>query len=112
MRRLTSALLLAAALPAFAQDADSKPKLTVVPFALLSADVSPRASLKAVGMLSQEFKSAEKFDLVEAKKKETEVAFTEGLTQARKHVAGLRSPRSDASPDASAWLARTRACWR
>ncbi|MDX2010555.1 MAG: PEGA domain-containing protein [Myxococcaceae bacterium] len=86
MRRLTSALLLAVALPALAQDADPKPKLTVVPFALLSADVNPRASLKAVGMLSQEFKSAEKFDLVEAKKKETEVAFTEGLTQARKHV--------------------------
>ena len=36
MRRLTSALLLAVALPAFAQDADPKPKLTVVPFALLN----------------------------------------------------------------------------
>jgi tetratricopeptide (TPR) repeat protein len=86
MRRLIPALVLVAALPALAQDADPKPKLTVVPFALLSADINPRASLKAVGMLSQEFKSAEKFELLEAKKKETEAAFTDALAQARKHV--------------------------
>ncbi|MCA2980110.1 MAG: PEGA domain-containing protein [Myxococcaceae bacterium] len=94
MRRLTSALLLAAALPALAQDAETKPKLTVVPFALLSADVSTRASQKAVGMLSQEFKSAEKFELVEAKKREAEAAFAEALAEARKLVTDAQELRA------------------
>lgn len=85
MRRLTPALTLLLALPAFAQEGDAKQKLSVVPFALLSADVNPRASIKAVGMLSQEFKSAEKFELVEGKKKEADLA-NDALGEARKAV--------------------------
>lgn len=84
MRRLIVASSLLAALSVFAQEGE-KPKLSVVPFALLSADINPRASTKAVGMLSQEFKSAEKFQLVEGAKKDSDT-FAEGLAEARKAV--------------------------
>lgn len=83
MRRLTLAVSLLAALPVLAQDA--KPKLSVVPFALLSAEINPRASAKAVGMLSQEFKSAEKFELVETRKKDADAA-ADGLAEAKKLI--------------------------
>lgn len=85
MLRLISALTSLLAVTAFAQEPAEKPKLSVVPFALLSADINPRASVKAVGMLSQEFKSAEKFELIEAKKKEADAA-AEALAEARKFV--------------------------
>lgn len=84
MRRLLSVLALVVASAVFAQEGE-KPKLSVVPFALLSADINPRASVKAVGMLSQEFKSAEKFELVEGKKKDADAA-ADALTEARKHI--------------------------
>ena len=85
MPRLIPALSLLLALPVMAQEAEPKPKLSVVPFALLSADINPRASTKAVGMLSQEFKSAEKFELVDAKKKEADAA-ADALSEARKAI--------------------------
>lgn len=85
MRRLTSALVAFLALPALAQEPEGRPKLSVVPFALLSADVNPRASVKAVGMLSQEFKSADKFELLDAKKKDADAA-ADALSDARKLV--------------------------
>jgi hypothetical protein len=84
MPRLVPALSLLLALPVVAQESEAKPKLSVVPFALLSADINPRASIKAVGMLSQEFKSAEKFELVDLKKKEADAA--DALSEARKLV--------------------------
>ncbi len=88
MRRVIPALALAfvTTVPALAQEAgDAKPKLTVVPFALLSADVTQRASTKAVGMLSQEFKSADKFELVDARKLQADPS-AEALGEARKQV--------------------------
>lgn len=92
MRRVISALCVLVASAGFAQEGE-KPKLTVVPFALLSADVNPRASTKAVGMLSQEFKSAEKFTLVEAAKSETD-PFADGLAEARKAVDAAKELRA------------------
>lgn len=94
MRRVLPALCVALALPAFAQEPDARPKLSVVPFALLSADINPRASVKAVGMLSQEFKSAEKFELVDFKKKETD-ATAEALAEARKAVEEAKELRAN-----------------
>lgn len=93
MRRLTSLVPLLLALPALAQEGEGKPKLSVVPFALLSADINPRASTKAVGMLSQEFKSAEKFELVEGKKKDADAA-SDALGEARKAVDDAKDLRA------------------
>lgn len=93
MPRLIPALSLLLALPVMAQEAEPKPKLSVVPFALLSADINPRASTKAVGMLSQEFKSAEKFELVDAKKKEADAA-ADALSEARKAIEEAKELRA------------------
>ncbi|MBE2253910.1 MAG: PEGA domain-containing protein [Myxococcus sp.] len=93
MLRLLPALSLLLALPALAQDAETKPRLSVVPFALLSADINPRASTKAVGMLSQEFKSAEKFELVDAKKKDAD-APDNALDEARKAIEEAKELRA------------------
>lgn len=63
------------------------PKLVVVPFATLSGDVPPRAGLKAAGMLSTEFKSAETVQLLEAKRDAKADPAAEALGNARKAVA-------------------------
>lgn len=73
-----------------------KPKLTVVPFAALTGEVPQRASTKAVGMLANEFKSADSFTLVDAKKDKGNDAAADALAAARKSVEeakGLRGKK-------------------
>lgn len=72
MIRLSLVLTSLGAIAALAQEgaeaSSTKPRLTVIPFAALTADVPQRAGAKAVGMLTTEFKSADSFTLVEPKK--------------------------------------------
>lgn len=93
MIRLSAALVLAASLSAVAQGAP-KSKLSVMPFAALTGDVPPRAGTKATGMLTQEFKSADTFQLVEAKKDKGDDAATAALEQARKLVEEAKAHRA------------------
>lgn len=93
MTRLMLALVTITALCALAEDAPPpaaaegpKPKLLVLPFAALSGDVPQRTGLKAQGMLTTEFKSADAFVLLEAKKDKGADAAADALTQARAHV--------------------------
>ena len=93
MTRLLIALTVSFALAAAAQGAETpaaappavKPKLTVMPFAALTGDVPQRAGAKAVGMLTTEFKSADSFALVDAKR-EKAGGGEEALEAARKAV--------------------------
>jgi hypothetical protein len=91
MTRLLVALATTLALSALAQDA--KPKLTVVPFAALTGEVPQRAGGKAVGMLLQEFKSADAFTLVDAKKEQAANRAEEALATARKEVDAAKELR-------------------
>jgi hypothetical protein len=90
--RLLASLVAVTALRAFAEGEapapapESKPRLTIVPFTVLSAEVPLRASAKAVGMLAQEFKSTDAFVLVDAKKAAGTDALNEALSEARKGV--------------------------
>lgn len=95
MLRPLVALALAASLSAVAQDAP-KSKLSVMPFAALTGDVPPRAGTKATGMLTQEFKSADTFQLVDARKNGADDPATDALEEARKLVEeakGLRAKK-------------------
>lgn len=93
MIRLSLALALAASLSAAAQDTP-KSKLSVMPFAALTGDVPPRAGAKATGMLTQEFKSADSFQLVDAKKDQGDDAATAALDEARKLVEDAKAQRA------------------
>lgn len=97
MTRLSASLLTLAALTAFGQETPAepatKPKLSVMPFASLSGDVPTRAGAKAVGMLTTEFKSADSFALVDARKDKGNDAAEEALAQARKEVDAAKDLR-------------------
>ena len=72
-----------------------KLKLLVMPFAALSGEVPARAGTKASGMLGTEFKSAEAFVLLDAKKAGgTTDAWTDALAQAKKLVDDAKQSRS------------------
>jgi hypothetical protein len=92
MTRLATALASTLALAAVAQEA--KPKLAVMPFAALTGDVPPRAGSKALGMLLTEFKSADAFTLVEAKKEKENTFTEESLETARKEVEAAKGHRA------------------
>lgn len=95
MIRPLVAIALAASLSASAQDTP-KAKLSVMPFAALTGDVPPRAGTKATGMLTQEFKSADTFVLVDSKKNGADDPATAALDEARKAVEeakGLRAKK-------------------
>lgn len=85
IRHLIVALSLLS-LAAHAEDAPAaegpKPKLAVVPFATLSADIPGRSAVKALGMLNQEFKSADTHVLVELRHANPQEAFAEPLAKA------------------------------
>ena len=85
MTRLFTSLTVLAALSAVAQDTP-KQRLTVIPFASLTGDVPARAGTKALGMLTTEFKSADTFALVDAKKAQSNAAAEAELDNARKEV--------------------------
>lgn len=85
MTRLFASLTALVALSAVAQDAP-KQRLTVIPFASLTGDVPARAGTKALGMLNTEFKSADSFTLVDAKKAAGNAAAETELENARKEV--------------------------
>lgn len=72
----------------------TKPKLSVMPFAALTGDVPARAGTKAVGMLTTEFKSADSFTLVEAKKEKAAGGGDDSLEKARKDVADAKDLRT------------------
>lgn len=96
MTRLFAALITCTALAALADDAAppaTKPKLSVMPFAALTSDVPSRAGGKAVGMLTTEFKSADAFTLVDAKKDKAASPGEESLEKARKEVADAKDLR-------------------
>ena len=100
MKRLFFALTAVLSLTAFAQE-DAAPaaektklKLSVLPFALLSSDVPQRAGPKAQGMLLQEFKSADGFTLLDAKKNNAADAFADMFAAARKSVDEAKELRS------------------
>jgi hypothetical protein len=93
-RKLIRVLLLALPFAAFGQTeapaaalAGPPPKLVVVPFATLSGEVPPRAGLKAAGMLSTEFKSAETVQLLDLKRDLKNDPHAEAIATARKAVA-------------------------
>lgn len=86
LKRFTSFVLVLPCL-ALAQAPAPAPKLVVVPFATLSGDVPPRAGLKAAGMLSTEFKSAETVQLLDLKRDQKADPHAEALGNARKSVA-------------------------
>ena len=100
MTRLLIALTSLLALAAFAQGEAApvpaalavKPKLAVMPFAALTDGVPMRAGAKAVGMLTTEFKSADSFALVDAKK-EKAGGGDEALETARKAVTDAKELR-------------------
>lgn len=101
MTRLLIALTASFALSAFAQGAEApvappaiKPKLTVMPFAALTGDVPQRAGAKALGMLTTEFKSADSFALVDAKKEKGTSGAEEALEVARQAVTEAKEFRS------------------
>ncbi len=90
MSHLKSLASFALVLPCLAlaqAPATAAPKLVVVPFATLSGDVPPRAGLKAAGMLSTEFKSAETVQLLDLKRDQKADPHTEAVASARKSVA-------------------------
>jgi tetratricopeptide (TPR) repeat protein len=88
------AILALIPLAAVAQEPPAtKPKLSVMPFAALTGDVPPRAGAKAVGMLTTEFKSADTFTLVEAKKDKAASGSEDALEKARKEVADAKELR-------------------
>ncbi len=91
MKRLSVALVTLLSVSAVAQDEapaaeKTKLKLSVLPFALLSSDIPQRAAPKAQGMLLQEFKSADGFTLLDAKKTNAADAFVDGFATAKKAV--------------------------
>ena len=92
MTRLFTSLTVLAALSAVAQDTP-KQRLTVIPFASLTGDVPARAGTKALGMLTTEFKSADTFSLVDAKKATGNAAAETALESARKDVASAQELR-------------------
>jgi tetratricopeptide (TPR) repeat protein len=100
MLRCTVLCLAALSLRAFAEDAAPpppeapRPKLTVLPFAALSGDVPPRAGAKAQGMLTTEFKSADTFTLLDAKKTQSVDSASDALAQARAAVEEARQLRT------------------
>lgn len=93
MIRSSLVLALAVALPAVAQDTP-KSKLSVMPFAALTGDVPARAGVKATGMLSQEFKSADSFTLVDVKRDTADDPATQALEEARKAVEEAKAQRA------------------
>lgn len=93
MIRFSVALALAASLSAAAQDTP-KSKLSVMPFAALTGDVPPRAGTKATGMLTQEFKSADTFQLVDVKKDGKDDPAAAALDAARKAVEEAKAHRA------------------
>lgn len=96
MTRLFVSLTALLALSSFAQGAEApatKQKLTVMPFAALTGDVPARAGSKAVGMLTTEFKSADAFTLVDAKKDKASGAAETALEAARKDVTEAKAQR-------------------
>ncbi|PZR18349.1 MAG: hypothetical protein DI536_00235 [Archangium gephyra] len=98
MTRLFVSLTALLALSSFAQGAAAeapatKQKLTVMPFAALTGDVPARAGAKAVGMLTTEFKSADAFALVDAKREKAGGAAEAALETARKEVGDAKELR-------------------
>jgi tetratricopeptide (TPR) repeat protein len=100
MTRLLTALLTLTALSSFAEETPPtteapgiKPKLSVMPFAALTGDVPTRAGAKAVGMLTTEFKSADSFALVDAKKDKATGGAEELLEKARADVTEAKELR-------------------
>lgn len=98
MTRLFVSLTALLALSSFAQEAAAeaagpKQKLTVMPFAALTGDVPARAGSKAVGMLTTEFKSADAFALVDARKEKASGAAETALETARKEVGDAKELR-------------------
>jgi tetratricopeptide (TPR) repeat protein len=100
MNRLLASLIVVFACAALAQGEAApaaapatKPKLTVMPFAALTGDVPQRAGTKAVGMLTTEFKSADSFALVDAKKEKPAGGAEEAIETARKAVADAKELR-------------------
>lgn len=93
MLRLSLALALASATTAVAQDAP-KSKLSVMPFAALTGDLPPRASTKTTGMLVQEFKSADAFQLVELRKDANDGPAATALDEARRLVEDAKAQRA------------------
>jgi PEGA domain len=100
MTRLLTALITLTALSSFAEETPPtteapgiKPKLSVMPFAALTGDVPTRAGAKAVGMLTTEFKSADSFALVDAKKDKATSGAEELLEKARKEVTDAKELR-------------------
>lgn len=85
IRHLIAALCLLS-LAAHAEDAPAaegpKPKLALVPFATLSADIPGRSATKALAMLTQEFRSADTHALVELKHANPQEAFADPLAKA------------------------------
>ncbi len=99
MTRLFASLTALLALSSFAQEAAAEPpatkqKLTVMPFAALTGDVPGRAGTKAVGMLTTEFKSADAFTLVDAKREKSSGAAETALETARKEVSDAKELRN------------------
>ncbi|MGV3621096.1 MAG: PEGA domain-containing protein [Archangium sp.] len=99
MTRLFVSLTALLALSSFAQGAPAeapatKQKLTVMPFAALTGDVPARAGAKAVGMLTTEFKSADTFALVDAKREKASGAAETALETARKEVGDAKELRN------------------
>lgn len=100
MTRLLVALVCLSPLASFATEGEatpeSKPKLAVVPFTALSADVPMRAGVKAAGMLSTEFKGAEAFVQLDDKREKPADPHADDLATARKSVEeakGLRAKK-------------------
>ncbi len=85
IRHLFAALALLS-VAAHAEDAPPaegpKPKLALVPFATLSADIPSRSAVKALAMLTQEFRSADTHTLVELRHANPQEAFADPLAKA------------------------------
>lgn len=92
MTRLFTSLTVLTALTAVAQDTPRQ-RLTVIPFASLTGDVPARAGTKALGMLTTEFKSADTFALVDARKAQGNAAAEAELENARKEVTSAQELR-------------------
>lgn len=69
-----------------------KPKMAIIPFAAITAEVSTRIGVKAQGMLTTELKSAEAFELVEPPKDKVSPD-ADTLEPARKSVAEAQALR-------------------
>jgi hypothetical protein len=65
-----------------------------MPFAALTGDVPQRAGTKALGMLTTEFKSADSFALVDAKKEKAVGGAEEAIENARKAVTEAKELRA------------------